>query len=164
MRRGICNIALFAFAVMAGHSAQAFPIHVSDVEAARAAMTFLSYYYPDSSFTVDNIERYCNKDSVPLLYEVIMRENRALLLSASRVCIPVLAEYRNDGMSLIKEYGNGELLCNLSMMIDAYIEQIDSSLSDVNPPTRYVEKWDSLISGEMYYVASNGVVSPLLRT
>ncbi len=33
-------------------------------------MTFLSYYYPDSSFTVDNVVRYCNKDSVPLLYEV----------------------------------------------------------------------------------------------
>ena len=102
MKRKIYNIAMFAFFSAVCYCAKAFPIHVRDVEAVRASMTFLSYNYPDSIFTVDTIVSYYNKDSVPLLYEVIMRENRALLLSASRVCIPVLADYQNDGKSLIK--------------------------------------------------------------
>lgn len=132
----------------------AFPAKILPLEAVYAANTYLEWKYPDSTFTISNVVTFPQKGDHPLLYEVITMQGQSLLLSASRACIPILADYQYPESSLIKEFESGDLPCNLAALIDSYVEQIDSSFSNNNPSAYYVSIWDSLIAGQMYKVSS----------
>ena len=57
-----------------------------------------------------------------ILYEIVT-ESTTVLLSGSKVCMPVLGEYSSSNNSLIENYDN--LPCNLRSFLDGYISQIE---------------------------------------
>ena len=42
----------------------------------------------------------------PLLYEIIMADSSAILLSGNKDCIPILGEYKYSGISIVDNFEN----------------------------------------------------------
>lgn len=94
---------------------------VSSREAEDAASNWIGAHYPEC-LSRGSVVSMLNQGGHTLLYEIRF-DSINVLLSGSKVCMPVLGEYSSSNNSLIENYDN--LPCNLRSFLDGYISQIE---------------------------------------
>lgn len=110
---------------------------------------------------VRTVKKKTDVNNHPLLYEVIMEDSSAVLLSGNRACTPILGEYKYSGISIVDDF---EMIpCGLKCLVKNYEDQIkwcyesETFLND-NP------QWSTIATQEDTTVVYRSSVGPLLRS
>ena len=159
------RIALIAIVVMGTcQITMAQNRQVSLNEAMEASLTRVAAQssLPRSNISVVDAAFCRNTAGDTLLYEIATNAGLTVLLSGSRVCLPVLGVHGNEEGLLLNKIDS--LPCGLRLLIDWYKVQIDDSFHDVGMVSSHLQEWHSLINGERQNAPKSGGVSPLLSS
>ena len=138
---------------------------VSLQEARMAAVNFTTARMGlRSPVGVDTVFIDRNTLEQPVLYEVVLSNGEAVLLSASKACIPILGYgYSTTGETILN--ATQDLPDGLNDFLTSYRAQISDCLSNRNAVLSYIGTWDSLL--DLSTVPDNrnrSSVGPLLTT
>jgi len=111
---------------------------------------------PSEKISVEKINQYSVQDTT-FLYEVVFNNGEGVLLSGNKNCLPVLGYLGNTKMSLFDK----DAPCCLTAFLEDYVEQIRASFIEQNENADNIEKWNSLLSGEINNAPPYIVVEPL---
>ena len=102
-----------------------------------------------------------NRSNV-LLYEVVMDDGQAVLLSGNKMCMPVLGFFRSTGASILDTLST-EVPPGLISLIKGYAEQVQRSFDEDFEENEHNATWQNLITqrGTTPYVV---IVPPLLKS
>ena len=80
----------------------------------------------------------------PILYEIIMVDSSAVLLSGNKACTPLLGEYKFSGISIVDDF---EMIpCGLKCLVNCYIRQIKQCFESEGPIEDNLQ-WDLFVRG-----------------
>ena len=80
----------------------------------------------------------------PILYEIIMVDSSAVLLSGNKACTPLLGEYKFSGISIVDDF---EMIsCGLKCLVNSYIRQIKQCFESEGPIEDNLQ-WDLFVRG-----------------
>jgi len=119
---------------------------------------------PDPKLSVEKI--YILQDEKQknvLLYEVIMEDGQAVLLSGYKNCLPVLGYFNSTGGSVFDTLSL-EVPCCLKSLIKGYAEQVQISFKDDPDETEHNEIWHQLITQNVPSAPPVEHVSPLTKS
>lgn len=110
---------------------------------------------------IRTVKKKTDSSNHPLLYEVIMEDSSAVLLSGNKACTPILGEYKYCGISIVDDF---EMIpCGLKCLVNNYVNQIsqcyesDNHLDDNS-------RWNSIINGVDTMFVNRSSVAPLLHS
>ena len=100
---------------------------------------------PDPNLSVGKIYTLQDENKNVLLYEVIMEDGQAVLLSGYKMCMPVLGYFRSDGASILDTLST-EIPPGLISMVKGYAEQVQSSFKEDFEENEHNKTWYELIT------------------
>lgn len=77
---------------------------VSEREAISVAITVATNN--QNNGIIGTVKTKTDVNNRPLLYEKIMADSSAILLSGNKACIPILGEYKYSGISIVDNFEN----------------------------------------------------------
>ncbi|MDR0831177.1 MAG: C10 family peptidase [Prevotellaceae bacterium] len=110
-----------------------------------------------SSYTLQD------EDNNVLLYEIVLDNGQAVLLSGNKMCMPVLGYYRLKGISVFDTLST-EVPCCLKFLIKGYAEQVKSSFQENFKETEHNATWQELITQNVFSAPAIEIVSPLIKS
>ena len=119
---------------------------------------------PDPKLSVEKIYTLQDeKQNNVLLYEVIMEDGQAVLLSGYKMCMPVLGYFRSDGTSILDTLST-KVPPGLISLVKGYAEQVQSSFKEDFEENEHNKTWYELITQKTPSAPGSEKVSPLLKS
>ena len=112
--------------------------------------------YIIKELSVTETNTYSVKDTI-FMYEVLFNNGKGILLSGNKNCLPVLGHLGNAKVSIFDK----DAPCCLTDFIEGYIYQIRESFVDKKGNLENVEKWHSLLAGNINKAPVTTMVRPL---
>ena len=112
--------------------------------------------YVRQSLSVTATNTYSVRDTT-FMYEVFFNNGKGVLLSGNKNCLPVLGYLGNTEISVF----DNDAPCCLTALLEGYVEQIRESFVDRKGNSENVEKWNSLLTGNINKNRATIVVAPL---
>ena len=111
--------------------------------------------------TVESIKKMTGVNDRPILYEIIMVDSSAVLLSGNKACTPLLGEYKFSGISIVDDF---EMIpCGLKCLVNSYIRQINQCFESEGPIEDNLQ-WDLFVRGADSIFENRSSVEPILRS
>ena len=119
---------------------------------------------PDPELSVEKIYTLQDEETKNvLLYEVVMKDRQAVLLSGYKMCLPVLGYFHSEGTSILDSLSR-KVPDGLKSLIKGYAEQVKMSFKEDFEENEYNKTWQELIKQEKPLAPPVEIVSPLLKS